>query len=189
MHRLLPSHPRAVRPRTSRRLACAALLAVLGGCGLTAPAAMAATWTAAASDPVGDGPTPARDIAYVSYRSNSRGSVRVVVQTAGPIDAANADAAVGISVGSNCKRVVLSGGGLFSEPDPVFFAKISGQSVGKDREGRGVINGATYTLSVKHSSFKTLRPKCLAVVLADATTGGADAPTVFDQTGELAITR
>jgi hypothetical protein len=81
----------------ARVLACAFLLLAL-----TASTAAGATRTALAVDPVGDGPTPGRDITAVRAHWDSQGSLAVTAAFAGPVGAAdraqltaNARAAVG----------------------------------------------------------------------------------------------
>lgn len=155
--------------------------------GAFATAAEAKTWKASYTDETGDGPTPGRDITEVKFRYKSNGSVLFAITTAGPIDAAGADAGVGLSLGSSCKKIIGLGGGLFSKPDPVFFARVKGKKVGKDREGKGEITGNVYTLSVKHSSFKNWKPGCFAVALIDPATAEDEAPVPFDQIGEVKI--
>lgn len=164
------------------------LLTAVIAASLAAPAG-AATFKATAQDAVGDGPAPGRDITEVKVRYKTNGSVLFVVTTAGPIDGAGADALVGVSLGSSCRRVLLTGGGQFSDPDPVAFSKITGRRLGKPRRGEGEITGNVYTLLVKHSSFKHWKPSCYAVVLLDPATAAADSPTIFDQTDELRIKR
>jgi hypothetical protein len=81
----------------ARALACAVLLLAL-----TASTALGATRTALATDPVGDGPTPGRDITGVRIHWDSAGSLAVTAAFAGPVSAddraqltANARAATG----------------------------------------------------------------------------------------------
>lgn len=158
---------------------------VLGGAAV--PAASAKTWKASVTDPTGDGPAPGRDITEVKFRYKSNGSVLFVVTVAGPIDGAGADAAVGVSLGSSCKRVFLVGGGLFSSPDPTAFETVKGNKIGKPREGEGEITGNVYTLSIKHSAFKNKKPGCFAVGLIDPATADAPEPTMLDATDEIKI--
>jgi hypothetical protein len=68
----------------ARALGCA--LALLA---LVAPAAAAETRTALGVDPVGDGPTPGRDITGVRAHWDSEGSLAVTAVFAGPIGAAD----------------------------------------------------------------------------------------------------
>ena len=161
--------------------ACAAVA------GAAAAPAKATTWKAEATDPTGDGPVPGRDITDVKFRYKSNGSVLFVVTTAGPIDGTNADALVGVSLGTTCKKLILTGGGQFSDPTPVKFARVTGKTVHKPRKGKGEIQGNVYTLEVKHSSFKHFRPGCFAVALIDPTTPADEAPVPFDQSGEIKI--
>lgn len=152
-----------------------------------APAASAKTWKASATDPTGDGPVPGRDITEVKLRYKSSGSLLFVVTVAGPIDGAAADAAVGVSLGSSCKKVFAIGGGLFSEPNPTSFETVKGSKIGKPREGEGEITNNVYTLSIKHSAFKNKKPGCWAVGLLDPATFESKSPTVFDETEELKV--
>lgn len=157
----------------------------VGALGLGASPAEAKTWKASYTDPTGDGPVPGRDITEVKVRYKSNGSILFAVTVAGPIDGAAADAGVGISLGSTCKKLLGTGGGVFSKPDPVFFLRVNGKKLGKEREGKGEITGNVYTLSVKHSSFKNWKPGCFAVALVDPATPEDEAPVPFDQTGEV----
>jgi hypothetical protein len=68
----------------ARALGCA--IAVLA---VAVPAASGATRTALAVDPVGDGPTPGRDITGVRAYWDSEGSLAVTAAFAGPIGAAD----------------------------------------------------------------------------------------------------
>ncbi len=122
-----------------------------------------------------------------SSRATRINSIRFVVTVAGPIDGAGADAGVGVSLGSTCKKVLLTGGGLFSQPDPVIAARVIGKKFGKDREGKGEITENVYTLSFKHSSFKGWKPGCFAVALVDPATPEGQLPVAFDQTDEIKI--
>lgn len=155
--------------------------------GVFATAAEAKTYKATYTDETGDGPAPGRDITEVKVRYKSNGSVLFAITTAGPIDGAGADAGVGISLGSTCKKLLGIGGGAFSQPDPVFFARVQGKKLGKEREGKGEITGNVYTLSIKHSSFKNWKPGCFAVALVDPATAEDEAPVPFDQIGEVKI--
>ena len=169
----------------SKKSICAALaFASLGGAAFAGPA-QAKTWKASGTDPAGDAPAPGRDITEVKFRYKSNGSLLFVVTTQGPIDPAGADAVVVVELGESCKRIVALGGGVFSKPDPVRISAVKGKKVAKPREGKGEITGNVYTLSVKHSSFKGLKPGCLAVSLADPATIESDEPTVFDTTDPL----
>lgn len=162
-------------------------LAAVGALAAFSAPAQAQTWKASATDPTGDGPVPGRDITEVKFRYKSNGSVLFAVTVAGPIDGTNADAAVGVSLGSSCKKLLLTGGGLFSKPDPVIAARVIGKKFGKDREGKGEITENVYTLSFKHSSFKNWKPKCFAVALVDPAAPEDQVPVPFDQTGEIKI--
>lgn len=172
-------------PLSARNSVCAALGVV--ALGAFASPANAKTWKASATDPAGDNAAPGRDITEVKFRYKSNGSVLFVVTTAGPIDGAGADAAVGVSLGTTCSKLLMIGGGLFSEPDPVAFTKVKGKKLGKAREGKGEITGNVYTLSVKHSSFKGWKPGCFAVALVDPNTPDDQEPAPFDETGEIKI--
>src|SRR5918996_815038 len=66
----------------ARALGCALLLLAV-----FVPAAGAATRTGLAVDPVGDGPTPGRDITGVRVHWDSAGSLAVTAAFAGPVGA------------------------------------------------------------------------------------------------------
>jgi hypothetical protein len=173
---------RRTKQTIAMTLAVGALAALPAG-------ASAKTWKASTVDPTGDGPVPGRDITEVKFRYKSNGSVLFVVTTAGPIDGANADAAVGVSLGSSCRKPLLSGGGVFSQPDPTVFFTIKGKKLGKNRKGEGEITNNVYTLQSKQSAFKNWKPGCFAVVLLDPATADSASPTVFDETDEIKIKR
>lgn len=154
--------------------------------GLASPA-QAKTWRVTASDPSGDSVSANRDITEVKLRYKSNGSLLFVITVAAPIDAANGDAGVGVSLGRTCKKLLALGGGAFSAPDPVRFAKVTGNKIGKDRIGKGEITSNVYTLSVKHSSFKNWKPGCFAVALVDPAGANTETPSVFDETAEIKI--
>lgn len=188
MHRICERRylgSRAMKHTTSRMALGLAVGVALAG-GLAGPA-QAKTWKAEATDPTGDGPVPGRDITDVKFRYKTNGSVLFVVTTAGPIDGTNADALVGVSLGTTCKKLILTGGGQFSAPDPVKFARVTGKTIHKPRKGSGEIQNNVYTLEVKHSSFKNWKPGCFAVALVDPNTPKDQAPVPFDQTGEIKI--
>lgn len=161
--------------------------AAVGGAMATAPVAGATTYRASETDPTGDAPAPGRDITEVKFRYTTAGSVLIVLTMAGPIDAAGADAGVGVSVGSSCNKLIFTGAGLFSEPDPVAFIPVKGKKLLKPKKGAGEITNNVYTLKVKNSAFKNQKPKCLAVALIDPATAENTEPTLFDQTDELKI--
>ncbi|MDO9354960.1 MAG: hypothetical protein Q7T55_14780 [Solirubrobacteraceae bacterium] len=181
--RSLPS-----RPTRTRAIALGAALAFTAGAAVPA-VADAKTYRGEAADPAGDGPVPGRDITNVKFRYTSAGSILFVITTAGPIDPATADAGVGLSLGTTCKKLVVLGNGLFSAPDPVAFATVKGAKgkLGKPREGAGEITNNVYTLKVKHSAFKGITPGCFAVALVDPAAPEDQVPTPFDQTGEIKI--
>lgn len=163
-----------------------AATAVLLSTALAVPAgASAKTYRATVTDPTGDGPAPGRDITEVKLRYRTSGSVLFVITLAGPIDPAGADAGVGVSLGSTCKKLLLVGAGAFSQPDPVAFLKATGSKKPKARQGKGEITDNVYTLSAKHSSFKNLKPGCLAVALVDPATADSDNPVTLDETDEI----
>lgn len=171
-----------------KSVSTAAILGLaVGALGGAASPAEAKTWKASYIDPTGDAPVPGRDITEVKFRYKSNGSILFAITVAGPIDGAGADAGVGVSLGSTCKKLLATGVGQFSEPDPVLFARVIGKKFGKDREGKGEITSNVYTLSVKHSSFKNWKPGCFAVALVDPTTPEDEAPVPFDQTGEVKV--
>jgi hypothetical protein len=97
----------------ARALVCALFLLAL-----TASSALGATRTGLAVDPVGDGPTPGRDITGVRIHWDSAGSLAVTAAFAGPVSAAdraqltaNARAAVGraCQLESQATYLLLSG--------------------------------------------------------------------------------
>jgi hypothetical protein len=150
-------------------------------------AASAAKSTASGTDATGDGPVLGRDITEVKLSYKTTGTLLVVVTVAGPIDATNADAAVSVSLGSSCKKVIGLGGGLFSDPASAAFSAVKGKKVGKPKKGTGTIKGNVFELKFKNKAFKDWKPKCVAVGLIDPATVDADQPTIFDATDEIKI--
>jgi hypothetical protein len=181
---------RTLMPRSPRTRAIALGAVVAFAAGAAVPAvASAKTYRGEATDPTGDAPVPGRDITNVKFRYTSGGSILFVVTTAGPIDPAAADAGVGLSLGTSCKKLVVLGNGLFSAPDPVAFATVKGPKgkLGKPRKGAGEITNNVYTLKVKNSAFKGIKPGCFAVALVDPAAPEDQVPTPYDQTGEIKI--
>jgi hypothetical protein len=89
--------PSSTSSALARSIGCALVLLAVA-----APVAVAATRTGVAVDPVGDGPTPGRDITAVRAHWDSAGSLAVTAAFAGPVGAsdraqltANARAATG----------------------------------------------------------------------------------------------
>lgn len=166
--------------------------ATLAAAALTAAApavAEAKTYRGTATDPTGDAANPGVDITEVKVRYKTNGSLLLTLTTAGPIDGAAANGVFAVALGQKkCKKTLLGGGGVFSEP-----AKASGflqktmTKVGKSREGKGEIVGNTYTVSVKHSSFGKKKPDCFAAVILDPATIESPEPTILDQTEEFKI--
>lgn len=167
--------------------------AILGSLAtlLGAPAADAAPkqYLSIAKDPTGDGPTPSRDIIETIARYKSDGSILFVVTLNGPVDPVNADAAISVSLGTSCNKVVGLGIGLLSEPDVVEFAAVSNKQkkLSNPRSGRGEITENVFTFLVKHPSIAGWAPRCYAIALADPKTAEDEAPVLFDQTGEVKL--
>ncbi len=162
------------------------------GFGLAAaPAATAGPkqYLTIAKDPTGDAPSPSRDIIETIARYKSDGSILFVVTLAGPIDPANADSLVSVSLGSTCNKVVGLGIGLLSEPDVVEFAAVSTKQkkISNGRTGRGEITNNVFTFLVKHPSIAGWKPGCYAIALADPKSADDEVPTLFDKTGEVKL--
>lgn len=182
-----PSHPRR------RRVAAAAALAgTLAATGF-APATQAAPkqYLTIAKDPTGDGPTPSRDIIETIARYKDDGSILFVVTLNGKVDPVNADAAISVSLGTSCNKVVGLGIGLLSDPSVVEFAAVSSKQkkISNPRAGRGEITENVFTFLVKHPSIAGWTPRCYAIALADPKTAEDEAPVLFDQTGEVKLAK
>lgn len=177
--------------KTAVRALALGLAAAIGVGAATAPAATSAPkqYLTIAKDPAGDAPVPSRDIIETIARYKSDGSILFVVTLAGPVDPASADAAVSVSLGTTCNKVVGLGIGLLSEPDIVQFAAVSTKQkkISNGREGRGEITSNVFTFLVKHPSIAGWKPGCYAIALADPNTAEDEAPVLFDQTGEVKL--
>lgn len=168
----------------------AGLLTASAAGTVPAPAAAAPKqYLSIAKDPVGDAPSPSRDIIETIARYKDDGSILFVVTLAGPVDPVAADAGIGVSLGSSCKKIVGLGVGLLSEPDVVEFSAVStkNRKVSPGRAGRGEITENVFTFLVKHPSIAGWKPKCYAIALADPKTAEDEAPVLFDQTGEVKL--
>lgn len=190
MRRVSPISPAPLRP-TAMRAAGLGLLTAVGIGAAATPAATAAPkqYLTVAKDPAGDAPSPSRDIIETIARYKSDGSILFVVTVAGPIDPAAGDALVSVSLGQTCNKVIGLGIGLFSKPETVEFAAVSTKQkkISNGREGRGEITSNVFTFLVKHPSIAGWKPSCYAIALADPNTAEDEAPTLFDQTGEVQL--
>jgi hypothetical protein len=166
------------------------LAAAVGGAAAT-PVALAAPkqYLTIAKDPSGDGPIPARDIIETIARYKDDGSILFVVTLAGPVDAVNADAGIGVSLGATCNDILGVGIGLLSEPDTVEFSAVStkNKKVSPSRTGAGKVTGNVFTFLVKHPSIAGWKPGCYAISLADPKSADDELPVLFDQTGEIKL--
>lgn len=154
---MTPAHLTSV----ARALACALLLLAL-----TAGSALGATKEGLATDPVGDGPTPGRDITAVRTFWDSAGSFVVTVGFAGPVgaaDRAQLTANARAAAGRTC---------LLESQDT--FLLLSGYTGPESSDDRGFAIGSPGWLSLDTSRVRDDAGRTVTLFLDDPRIGEYD---------------
>lgn len=145
----------------TRALACALLLLAF-----TASTALGATRTGLAVDPVGDGPTPGRDITGVRIHWDSAGSLAVTAAFAGPVSAADRaqlTANARAATGRTC---------LLDSQDT--YLLLSGYTGAQSSDDRGFAIGSPGWLSLDTGRVRDDAGRTVTLFLDDARIGAYD---------------
>lgn len=163
-------------PAFSRRL-LAAVVAIAAVGALVPAAAQAKVLRGVANDPTGDGLSPRVDLVSVTSRFDAvRGTLRVRVTTAQPIDLNKDDQLLITFAGRGCERDLFGVSALTKSLGRPWLYRLRGKT-GKPVRGRATVDDVRYTVTFTTKQLRGLKP-----VYMQAAIYPAASQTPYDQT-------
>jgi len=150
-------------------------------------AASATTFSGAASDPSGDGPSPGQDITRTEARyDDQQGSVSFTVRLgAAPAGSLQVTTALGRTASDgSCGAPMILLGAFLPDGSTIWLLERDGSSPAEEQdEATRQVSDKTLTLKASDPRLKGLKPNCAVAVLSDPDS----AATVYDETASFPV--